>query len=63
MEDDHIISKVEYLSDSLLDQTLTSTTKAKYSNTSNEDDLPWKTISKYYKWNISATTYGILLKL
>ena len=26
-------------------------------NAWNEDDLQWKTTSKYWKWNISATTY------
>ena len=31
-------------------------------NRLNEDDLQWKTTSKYEKWNISATTGQILLK-
>ena len=29
---------------------------------SNEDNLQWKTTSKYRKWNISATTGWIVLK-
>jgi hypothetical protein len=36
--------------------------KAQCSNASIEDDLPWKTTSKYWKWNTSATTYWIILK-
>ena len=28
-----------------------------FTDPENEDDLQWKNSSKYYKWNISATTY------
>jgi hypothetical protein len=45
-------------------------TKRNFTESSNEDNLrkmtskylPWKTISKYYKWNIIATTDRISLK-
>ena len=32
-------------------------TKPYFVNHLNEDDLQWKTTSKYQKWNISATAY------
>ena len=37
--------------------------QTKIENACNEDDLQWKTTSKYLDWNISASTYLIILKL
>ena len=66
MEDDLKILKVEYLSNRLLDLTqilnFSYMTKPCFVNPSNEDNLQWKTISKYQKWNISATVFWIILK-
>ena len=60
MEDDLKILKVEYLSNHLLDHTqilnLSWDNQTIYLNPQNEDDLQWKTTSKYEKRNISATT-------
>ena len=66
IEDDLKISKVEYLSNRLLDYTqilyLDMGDQSKVFKYFNEDDHIWKATSKYWKWNISATTYWIQLK-
>ena len=77
MEDDLKILKVEYLSNHWLDLpqilNLSSGDQTKSKNElikmfSNgrrplmEDDLQWKTTSKYQKFNISETTDQIFLK-
>ena len=66
MEDDLKIFKVEYLSNHLLDLPqllkLSFGDQTKAEIAVNEDELGWKTTSKYLKWNISETTYGIILK-
>ena len=66
MEDDLRIFQVEYLSNhwSELPQilNLNSEDQTKIQNAVNEDDLQWKTTSKYQKLNISATTDWIFLK-
>ena len=77
MEDDLKILKVEYLSNhwsdlpQILNLSLGDQTKSKnelikmFSNGRwplMEDDLQWKTTSKYSKLNISATTDRIFLK-
>ena len=59
-EDDLKRLKVEYLSNPLLDNTqnknLSLDDKTFFLNPQNEDDLQWKTSSKYQTWNISATS-------
>jgi hypothetical protein len=40
----------------ILNLSLGDQTKIKI-NDSNEDDLQWKTTSKYWEWNISVTTH------
>ena len=66
MEDDLKILKVEYLSNhwsdlpQILNLSFGDQTKMKYYF--NEDDLQWKTTSKYLKLNISLTTDRIFLK-
>ena len=66
MEDDLKIFKAKYLSNHWLDftQILNSSLgdQLKLKITWNEDDLQWKTTSKYLKQNISATPDWILLK-
>jgi hypothetical protein len=66
MEDELKILKVEYLSNHLLDPTQILNPSV-YDQTIvytsfNEDNLQWKKTSKHKKWNISATTYRIVLK-
>ena len=72
MEDNLKLLIVEYLSNQWVDLAqilnlgLFDQTKIekhiKWRLPSMEDDLKWKTTSKYWLWNISATTDQILLK-
>ena len=66
MEDDIKILKVEYLNKhwSDLPQILNFSTgdQTKIKNAWNEEDLQWKTTSKYQKLNILETTDWIFLK-
>ena len=66
MEDDLKILNVEYLRNHLLDHSqisnLSLDDKLYFTNYLNEDELKWKTTSKYLKCNNSATAFWILLK-
>ena len=66
MEDNLKIIKVEQLSNHWSDLHLilylSSGDQTQIMNARNEDDLQWKTTSKYLRWNISATADWIFLK-